>query len=52
MLNGTRILSYIRDLGVKLLPDRFFIEVPELAWGLIVTSTVFAFLLDRFELNL
>jgi len=32
---------------VKVFPDRLFVDVPEITWGLIAITTVTAFLIDR-----
>jgi len=42
-----KALGVSRDFVVKVFPDRLFVDVPEITWGLIAATTVTAFLIDR-----
>jgi len=42
-----KALGASRDFVVKVFPDRLFVDVPEITWGLIAATTVTAFLIDR-----
>jgi len=42
-----KALGVTRDFVVKVFPDRLFVDVPEITWGLIAATTVAAFLIDR-----
>ena len=43
----SRVLGFMRGWAVKAFPDRLFIDVPEITWGLIALTTAMAFLIDR-----
>eukprot|EP00210_Caulerpa_lentillifera_P000914 g884.t1 len=47
LLLAPKLLGVVRDMVVKVFPDRLFAEVPEITWGLIACTTVTAFLMDR-----